>query len=95
MRQTTDLDADYGHSRRRVRRAELAARLVHHNPEISLRVIQPRTQYEEDRTWCGWLIAPHFFSDCVVSQWDQWRIVTPSRSLLLQSPDYPYEYGQG
>ena len=91
MRQTTDLDADYVILGGGCAGLSLAARLVHHNPEISLTVIEPRTQYEEDRTWCGWLIAPHFFSDCVVSQWDQWRIVTPSRSLLLQSPDYPYE----
>ncbi len=69
----------------------LAARLVQQNPEIALTVVEPRSHYEEDRTWCGWRIAPHFFSDCVVGQWDQWRITSSQRSLLLQSNHYPYE----
>jgi lycopene beta-cyclase len=69
----------------------LAARLVQQNPEIALTVVEPRTHYEEDRTWCGWRIAPHFFSDCVVGQWDQWRITSSQRPLLLQSHRYPYE----
>jgi lycopene beta-cyclase len=69
----------------------LAARLVQQNPEIALTVVEPRTHYEEDRTWCGWRIAPHFFSDCVVGQWDQWSITSSQRSLLLQSHRYPYE----
>jgi lycopene beta-cyclase len=64
---------------------------VQQNPEIALTVVEPRSHYEEDRTWCGWRIAPHFFSDCVVGQWDQWRITSSQRSLLLQSNHYPYE----
>jgi len=69
----------------------LAARLVQQRPSIALTVVEPRTRYEEDRTWCGWRIAPHFFSDCVVAHWDKWRIATSQRSLLLQSRNYPYE----
>jgi lycopene beta-cyclase len=69
----------------------LAARLVQERPDIALTVVEPRTHYEEDRTWCGWRMAPHFFSDCVVSQWDRWRIASSKRSLLLQSSRYPYE----
>jgi lycopene beta-cyclase len=69
----------------------LAARLVQKSPDIALTVVEPRTAYEEDRTWCGWRIAPHFFSDCVVSQWNKWCISTPHRSLLLESRKYPYE----
>ncbi len=69
----------------------LAARLVLQRPDIALAVIEPRTHYEEDRTWCGWNLSPHFFSDCVVSQWNQWRIITPSGPQLLSSAAYPYE----
>jgi len=69
----------------------LAARLVQQKPNIALTVVEPRAHYEEDRTWCGWRIAPHFFSDCVVSHWDKWRIASSQRSLLLHSSNYPYE----
>jgi lycopene beta-cyclase len=69
----------------------LAARLVQQKPDIALTVVEPRTHYEEDRTWCGWRIAPHFFSDCVVAQWNKWRIASLERSLLLESSRYPYE----
>jgi len=69
----------------------LAARLVQQSPDIALTVVEPRTRYQEDRTWCGWSLSPHFFSDCVVAQWDQWRIVTPKGAQLLSSSAYPYE----
>jgi lycopene beta-cyclase len=69
----------------------LAARVVQQNPKIALTVVEPRSHYEEDRTWCGWRIAPHFFSDCVVGQWDKWRITSSQQSLLLESRHYPYE----
>jgi lycopene beta-cyclase len=69
----------------------LAARIAQQNPDFSLIVVEPRTSYGEDRTWCGWQIAPHYFSDCVVSQWETWRIVTQHATLELHSQAYPYE----
>jgi lycopene beta-cyclase len=69
----------------------LAARLVQQSPGIALTVVEPRKRYEEDRTWCGWRISPHFFSDCVVAHWDKWRIASSRQSLLLHSNQYPYE----
>lgn len=69
----------------------LAARIAQQRPEFPLIVVEPRTDYDEDRTWCGWRVAPHFFSDCVVADWKTWRIVTPNASLELQSDVYPYE----
>jgi len=69
----------------------LAARLAEQQPDLRLIVVEPRRSYDEDRTWCGWSLAPHFFSDCVVSQWKTWRIVAPHASLELHSDAYPYE----
>jgi lycopene beta-cyclase len=69
----------------------LAARIAERQPDFPLIVVEPRTRYDEDRTWCGWRIAPHFFSDCVVSHWDTWRIVAPHAALELHSDAYPYE----
>ena len=69
----------------------LAARLTRQQKRLRVLVVEPRSYYEEDRTWCGWRIAPHFFSDCCVAEWKQWRIVTPRGPLLLGSEQYPYE----
>jgi lycopene beta-cyclase len=72
----------------------LAARLAGQQKRLRVLVIEPRSRYEEDRTWCGWRIAPHFFSDCCVAEWRQWRIVTPQGPFLLGSEQYPYEMVQ-
>jgi lycopene beta-cyclase len=69
----------------------LAARLAGQRKRLRVLVIEPRSRYEEDRTWCGWRIAPHFFSDCCVAEWRQWRIITAQGPLLLGSERYPYE----
>ncbi len=69
----------------------LAARIADQQLGITMLVVEPRILYDEDRTWCGWRIEPHFFSDCVVSHWKTWRIVTPSASLELGCDAYPYE----
>jgi lycopene beta-cyclase len=69
----------------------LAARILEQRPDFPLLIVEPRTHYEEDRTWCGWRTAPHFFADCVVSQWEEWRIVTSRGILQLRSETYPYE----
>ena len=69
----------------------LASRLAHQSPKVRVVVLEARTCYQEDRTWCGWRTEPHFFDDCVVSQWNQWRVINPTRSLTLGSASYPYQ----
>lgn len=72
----------------------LAARLARQEQRLRVIVVEPRAHYEEDRTWCGWRVAPHFFSDCCVAEWKQWRIITPEGPLPLGSEQYPYEMVQ-
>ena len=69
----------------------LAARIADQRPGFTVIVVEPRARYDEDRTWCGWRIEPHFFSDCVVSQWNSWRVLVPNANLELRSAAYPYE----
>ena len=37
-------------------------------------IIEPRTAYEHDRTWCFWAPARHRLSGLVSKRWMQWRI---------------------
>lgn len=69
----------------------VASLLLEKNPELALVIVDPRTEYIEDRTWCGWRVEPHFFSDCVAAEWNDWRIIHQKRQLHLQSSRYPYE----
>lgn len=69
----------------------LASRLAGRAPAPRVIVVEPRSRYEEDRTWCGWRLRPHFFADCVIGEWNRWRIITEKSALLLGSAVYPYE----
>ncbi len=43
-------------------------------PRRSIRLVEPRTTYERDRTWCFWDVEPHLFEDAVTHHWSRWRI---------------------
>ena len=69
----------------------LATRLARQSPTVRTLVLEPRTRYTEDRTWCGWRLYPHPFADCVSAEWDRWRIRTPLGNIDRGSKEYPYE----
>ena len=69
----------------------LASRLAERDNDFRTLVIEARTSYYEDRTWCGWRTAPHFFSDCATVEWNQWEVVTDGGSFRQSSAQYPYE----
>ncbi|WP_106478430.1 lycopene cyclase family protein [Phytohalomonas tamaricis] len=54
-------------------------------------IIEPRTLYEDDRTWCGWPLQPHAFQDCIEARWDTWRITTSQGAHQVEASPYPYE----
>ncbi len=58
-------------------------------------IVEPRTTYTEDRTWCGWRTAPHLFDDCAISQFKQWRIADSEsesqHEIIRSSERYPYQ----
>jgi lycopene beta-cyclase len=67
----------------------LAARLAGQN--IRFVIVEPRTTYLEDRTWCGWRMQPHFFADCTIHTWDTWGINGNAGNKSYTSHTYPYE----
>jgi lycopene beta-cyclase len=50
----------------------LAVRLAQSN--LSVRVIEPRSTYENDRTWSFWRTRADPFQDCVRKEWTSWTI---------------------
>ena len=69
----------------------LASRLAASRSKLRVVVLESRDHYEEDRTWCGWRIAPHPYQACAAAAWSQWRIVTTHETIERSSNRYPYE----
>jgi lycopene beta-cyclase len=69
----------------------LATRLATACPSLKVIVVEPRTHYVEDRTWCGWRTAPHSYLNCVAASWEQWRVKLGAETILRGSNRFPYE----
>ncbi len=69
----------------------LAARLAAAGSSLRVALVEARTRYTEDRTWCGWRLQPHFFEDCKVAEWNQWQLSRAGQILRRSSALYPYE----
>ena len=69
----------------------LATRLATRCAAIKVIVVEPRTEYFEDRTWCGWRTSPHPYLGCVAATWPQWRVVGGDRIIQRGSSAQPYE----
>lgn len=59
----------------------VAARLAGYSgTDLSVRILEPREQYENDRTWCFWGTAGHRFSGQVRHRWKAWLFSTAQSS---------------
>ncbi|RKR02553.1 lycopene beta-cyclase [Kushneria sinocarnis] len=54
-------------------------------------IIEPRHEHSDDRTWCGWALTPHPFSDLVTARWESWWIHTAQGSQHVTGSPWPYE----
>jgi lycopene beta-cyclase len=70
----------------------LAVALSHTMPGCRVHVLEERTQYVRDRTWCLWNAEPHPFESCVTHSWNRWRIRSAGESILRQSDRYAYQH---
>lgn len=55
-------------------------------------IIEPRTRYERDRTWCFWNVIPHLFEDCVSDAWDTWSVSDGDRRIVRSWPGLVYQH---
>ena len=57
----------------------------------SLAIIEPRTNYNRDKTWSFWKMFEHNFDDCIIKSWNYFSINTPSKSNELKTKKFPYQ----
>ena len=57
----------------------------------ALAIVEPRKAYKRDKTWSFWRLGAHRFEDCVLKQWDQFRVHTPTSRRLVNCESTPYQ----
>ncbi len=72
----------------------LAAALTEARSSLRVRILEPRSEYKRDRTWCFWNTAPHPFEACVTHRWNSWSISKGFRRVIRSSSQYAYEHIQ-
>ena len=74
----------------------LAAQLARSQSRLRVEIVEPRTHYEDDRSWCFWRPEHHDLSDLVSQSWDSWRFsgtTGPGFSHRVSGLRYQYVRG--
>jgi len=53
-------------------------------------IVDPRTEYGRDHTWCHYLTRHHAFESCISHLWNHWRVRTVQGDAVASSTLYPY-----
>ncbi len=69
----------------------LAVRLAALPQPPQILIIDPRTMFERDRTWCTWAVESHPFGGCVSHRWPGWTVGTGQESVTRRSGRFPYQ----
>jgi len=71
----------------------LARELVRFDTQASVRVIEPREVYEDDRSWCFWAPDKHRLSGLVSQTWPWWLFNKQDQPKQARAcPGYAYQY---
>ncbi len=55
-------------------------------------IVEPRTQYQRDRTWCYWNVKPHDFTQTVSHRWQHWLVRYQGKEIVRSSQRYEYHH---
>jgi lycopene beta-cyclase len=58
-------------------------------------LVEPRTHYVHDRTWCFFDVVPHPFGQAVAHAWPRWRVREGGRSVDRAAPGVRYVHVPG
>jgi lycopene beta-cyclase len=54
-------------------------------------ILEPRSQYTNDRTWCGWRGRPHLFMNSISHSWSRWTVSAAHRSITAGADGQYYD----
>ena len=70
----------------------LAVELVAAGVRTPVEIIDSRSEFTRDRTWCGWNLQPHSFQECVSHRWSRWSVRHAGREVVHRCTVHPYEH---
>jgi len=71
----------------------LARELADRQTSQSIIILEPRTHYQDDRSWCFWSTPEHALSRLVSHSWSTWRFGLQGQAVETKSSSlHPYQY---
>lgn len=71
----------------------LARALAYRQTSQSIIILEPRTHYQDDRSWCFWSTPEHALSPLVSQRWSTWRFGQLGQPVETKSSTlHPYQY---
>ena len=68
----------------------LAVELLERMPAARVTIVEPRTAFPRDRTWCWWAVEPTRWDELATHRWSSWRAHGPGGVVMHRSARYPY-----
>jgi lycopene beta-cyclase len=68
----------------------LAVRLAALPDPPRMLLVDSRTQFPHDRTWCYWQLRENPFDPAITHRWQQWSVSCKSKSTTTHSGNIPY-----
>ena len=53
-------------------------------------VLEPRTDYQRDKTWCYWQQLPGLFDQAITHTWSRWEVRSAGRRWVSTNAQTPY-----
>ena len=53
-------------------------------------VLEPRTDYQRDKTWCYWQQQPGLFDQAITHSWSSWEVRSAGRRWVSTCARTPY-----
>ena len=68
----------------------LAVRLAELPEPPRMLLVDPRTEFPHDRTWCHWQLHPTPFDAAITNRWHDWNVRTPTVGTSRRGVRTPY-----
>lgn len=70
----------------------LAVHLLDAGVGARVLILDPRTTFPHDRTWCFFDVADHPFAEAVSHEWRRWRVVDDHHDVVRGSDRFAYQH---
>ncbi|MBW2460015.1 MAG: lycopene cyclase [Deltaproteobacteria bacterium] len=70
----------------------LAVHLLEAGVRRRVLIVDPRTSFAHDRTWCFYDVTDHPFADAVSHEWRRWRVVDEESEVVRGSDRFAYQH---